>query len=102
MIVPINNLGRRIQVGDTVVVRGDLQVGKQYRHGNGDKLGVVLDMMKHRGMHGVVTKVQSYCYRIDEFGSWGWVDGMLSGAVVPDVDDLSECAECNIGDLFSV
>lgn len=100
-IVPIKDYKCDIRVGDTVVVRHDLQF-MQYRHRNGDRLGVTHDMIRRAGMSGVVTDIEEHCYRIDDFGSWGWTDEMLEGVLALDlIDDLSECDECNICDLFS-
>lgn len=70
----------KYKVGDRVVVRSDLQVGKTYCMADGiTRDGFVDNMERFRG-HVVTIRCVDSKYRISEYG-YNWTDEMFEGLV---------------------
>lgn len=106
IIVPIQELGRRLQPGDRVLVRDDLGEGQNrytMLHNPNYALCAVNDMLDLRGK--IVTIKNAYSDRIKIKGNtWGWMDEMFEGVVIDtpvDCDDDVSGWDCaSIHDLF--
>lgn len=88
-IIPIKDLGRRVQEGDTLIVRQDLTAGKEYAH-IAWPIYCVPEMTYYAGRAAIVTGYNDEELRIDlDLGGWCWSNDMFTGVLVPD-NDLGE------------
>ena len=100
-VIPIKDLGRRVQEGDTLIVRQDLTAGKEYAH-IAWPVYCVQEMAYYAGCAAIVTEYNDEELRIDlDFGEWCWSNDMFTGVLVPD-DNLGEidCDETSLELLF--
>lgn len=100
-VIPIEDLGRRVREGDTLLVREDLTAGKEYNHVQWP-VYCVPEMTCHAGRAATVTEYNDEELRINlDFGEWCWSDDMFTGVLVPD-DDLGEidCDDTSLEFLF--
>lgn len=91
-LVPVNELGRPLAVGDTVMIREDIRFGESYGRSDGGIMGASRAMERYKALVAKIDGCSSEgaFYRIDlDCGKWKWVDGMFSGVYV-DVDDLGD------------
>ena len=90
-IIPIEDLGRRLEVGDRVIIRDDLSYKEDYRGQDGEYMGVAYSMEKYRGeVATIIGAHSSNVWRIDlDNRQWMWVSGMFSGVVIEN-EDLGE------------
>lgn len=91
-LIPVNELGRPLVVGDTVMIRDDIRYGEFYGRFDGGIMGTSRAMERYKAL---VAKIggcssEGAFYRIDlDCGEWKWVDGMFSGVYV-DIEDLGD------------
>lgn len=91
-LVPVNELGRPLAVGDTVMIREDIRSGGFYGRSDGGIMGASRAMERYKSIVAKIDRCSSEgaFYGIDlDYGEWKWVDGMFSGVYV-DVDDLGD------------
>ena len=63
----------RFAVGDKVLVRNDLEVGREY-----DEIGFVAPMAKFKGKVLTISVVKrEVCYNAEESGTWNWTEEMF-------------------------
>ena len=99
VLMPIENLDRRLHVGDCVVVREDLEAYKYYPMLSGHDIGVVPDMLTYKGQTARIAWASSSRYNIKEDGGcWNWTDGMFSGVYV----DIKDLGDINTADNLSM
>lgn len=85
-VIPIEDLGRPVQEGDTLLIRPDLTAHEEYFH-KYYKIYCAPEMTSFAGQTAVVTSYTDEEIRIDlDFGSWYWSNDMFSGVLVPDAD----------------
>lgn len=106
IIVPIQELGRRLQPGDRVVVRSDLGEGQNryaMPHNPDYVLRAVGDMMNLRGKIVTIRNAYSDYIKIED-DMWNWMDEMFEGVVIDTPadcdDDVSGWDNTSICDLF--
>ena len=106
IIVPIQELGRRLQPGDQVVVRSDLGEGRNryaMLHNPDYVLCAVRDMMNLRGKIVTIRNVYSDYIKIQD-DIWNWMDEMFEGVMIDtpaDCDDDVSWWDCaSIHDRF--
>lgn len=91
-LIPVNELGRPIVVGDTVMIRDDISGDNLYKKSDGGMMGTSRAMERYKALVAKIDRCSSEdaFYRIDlDCGEWLWVDGMFTGVYV-DVDDLGD------------
>lgn len=91
-LVPVNELGRPLVVGDTVMIRDDIRRGVFYKRSDGGIMGASRAMEGYKALVAKIDRCsnEDVFYRIDlDCGEWKWVDGMFSGVYV-DVEDLGD------------
>ena len=91
-LIPVNELGRPLAVGDTVMIRDDISRSNFYKRSDGGIMGTSRSMERYKALVAKIDRCSSEgaSYRIDlDCGEWKWVDGMFSGVYV-DVDDLGD------------
>ena len=91
-LVPVNDLGRPLAVGDTVMIRKDIRSGMFYRRSDGGVMGTSRAMERYKALVAKIDRCSSEgaSYRINlDCGEWKWVDGMFSGVYV-DIADLGD------------
>lgn len=85
-VIPIKDLGRAVQAGDTLLVRPDLIAHEEYLH-KSYKIFCAPEMAAFAGRTAVVTRYTDDCILTDlDRGSWYWSNGMFSGVLVLDED----------------
>lgn len=106
IIVPIQELGRRLQPGDRVLVRGDLGEGRNsyaMLQDSSDRIRAIGSMLDFRGKIVTIEESYGYCLRVRE-DTWCWVDEMFEGVVIDTLadcdDDVSRWDGASIHDLF--
>lgn len=100
----------KYQVGDTVVIREDIEVGKYYPMEYDNRSIYFNKEMAHcKGVLAKITKIccnagkGSYCYKLDiDRGAWMWSDGMFEARSAELNDFLIDDSEFNsfINSLF--
>lgn len=106
IIVPIQELGRRLQPGDRVLVREDLGVGRNsyaMLQDPSDRIRAVGSMFDFRGKIVTIRESYKYCLKVRE-DTWNWTDEMFEGVVIDtpaDCDDDVSGWDCaSIHDLL--
>lgn len=106
IIVPIRELGRRLQPGDRVLVRDDLGKGinaYSMLQDPSDRICAVGSMLDFRGKIVTIRKSYKHCLNVRE-DTWNWTDEMFEGVVIDTPadchDDVSGWDCASIHDLF--
>ena len=100
-LVPVNELGRPLVVGDTVMIRDDISRGNFYKRSNGGIMGTSRAMERYKALVAKIDRCSSEnaYYRIDlDCGEWKWADGMFSGVYV----DIADLGDINTADNLSI
>lgn len=100
-LVPVNDLGRPLAVGDTVMIREDIRSGVFYRRSDGGVMGTSRAMERYKALVAKIDRCSSEgaSYRIDlDCGEWKWADGMFSGVYV----DIADLGDINTADNLSI
>lgn len=85
-VIPIKDLGRPVQAGDTLLIRPDLTAKKEYEHEHWP-IYCVEEMACRAGETAVVIERNDEEILIDlDRCSWCWANDMFSGVLVPDED----------------
>lgn len=100
-VIPIKDLGRPVQAGDTLLIRPDLIAHEEYLH-KSYKIFCVPEMAAFAGRTAVVTSyTDDYILTDLDCGSWYWSNDMFSGVLVLD-EDLGDISgeDVSLGCLF--
>lgn len=106
-IVPIQELGRRLQPGDRVLVRDDLGEGRNsyaMLQDPSERIRAIYSMLDFRGKIVTIRESYKYCLKVRE-DTWNWTDEMFEGVVIDTPadcdDDVSGWGCASIQDLFN-
>lgn len=85
-VIPIKDLGRPVQAGDTLLIRPDLTAHEEYLH-KFYKIYCAPEMASFAGRTAVVTRYTDGEILVDlDYNEWYWSNDMFSGVLVPDED----------------